>query len=243
MTSRSNLFPALFALVAACSIAPEGTTVHDPFEDHNRQIHAFNKSVAARFSAGDDDSGPTIPPQISARVINMADNLSLPGAIVNNLLQADVLGAGQNAARMLINTTIGLGGLFDPADEMGVTEVKADFGGTLAVWGAPEGAYMEWPLIGPRTERHAAGTVVDAFLNPLGSFLSTEQAQLATGIGLAGTIAKIDQSSGVIDDVLNESADSYAQTRLIYLQNRRFDLGQDDPAAVDPYDELFGDLQ
>ncbi len=243
MMSRSTLPLAFFAALTACSIAPEGTTVHDPFEDHNRQIHAFNKSVAARFSGGGADDGPTIPPAIAEPVINIADNLSLPGAIVNNLLQADLVGASQNAARMLINTTVGIGGIFDPADAMGVTEVKADFGGTLAIWGAPEGAYMEWPLIGPRTERHAAGTVADFFLNPLGSFLTTEQAQVATVLGVAGTVAKIDQAGSVIDDVLNESADSYAQTRLIYLQNRRFDLGQDDTAAVDPYDELFGDLE
>ena len=217
--------------------------MHDPFEDHNRQIHAFNKAVAARFSGDGPSTGPKVPPAIAEPVINVADNLSLPSAIVNNLLQADLPGAAQNTARFLINTTVGLGGIFDPAGAAGVPEVKADFGGTLAVWGAPEGAYLEFPFLGPRTERHAAGTVVDLLLDPLGPLLTAEQAQAKTVISVSGTVLKIDQASGVIDDVLSESADSYAQTRLIYLQNRRFDLGQEAPVAVDPYDELFGDLE
>lgn len=242
MLAKSPLFVVLCLGLAGCSIAPPGTDIHDPFEDHNRQIHAFNKAVASTFSGGERE-GPLLPPAVSGSVINVAENLDLPGVIVNNLLQADLVGASTNAVRMLINTTVGIGGIFDPADAMGVQEVQTDFGGTLAVWGAPEGAYMELPLLGPRTERHLAGDVGGLFLNPLGQFLTDEQALAATGVGLAGLGAKIDQSSGVVDEVLNESADSYAQTRLIYLQNRRFDLGVAPVATVDPYEELFGAVE
>ncbi len=73
----------------------------------------------------------------------------------------------------------------------------------------------------------------------VGTYLTDEEAIAKTAAGIAGRVAKIDQAGDVIGDVLSESADSYAQARLIYLQNRRFELGVDDSADVDPYDELF----
>lgn len=230
--------------LAACSIAPPGTDIHDPFEESNRQVHAFNKAIAAQFSGESAGSeGPRIPEVVALPVINVAENLALPGVVINNLLQADVGGAGTNTVRFLVNSTVGLLGLFDPADAIGLTEVDTDFGATLAVWGASEGAYLELPFLGPTTERDAAGDVVDLFLDPLGQFLTDDEALVATAFGIAGQVAKIDQSGDLIGDVLNESADSYIQTRLIYMQNRRFELGQDDGAAVDPYEELFGVLE
>lgn len=244
MSSKSLICLAFSFVLGACSIAPPGTDIHDPFEESNRQVHAFNKSVAAAFSGEDDGpDGPRIPEAISLPVINVAENLSLPGMVVNNLLQADIGGAGTNTVRFLINSTIGVLGVFDPADAIGLAEVDTDFGATLAVWGAPEGAYLELPFLGPTTERDLAGDVVDIFLDPLGQVLNDDEALIATGFGIAGRVAKIDQAGDVIGDVLNESADSYAQARLIYLQNRRFELGQDDSAAVDPYEELFGGVE
>jgi len=82
---------------------------------------------------------------------------------------------------------------------------------------------------------------VDIFIDPLGAVLTNDQALAATAVTLAARVAKIDQAGDVIGDVLEESADSYAQARLIYLQNRRFELGLDDIESVDPYDELFGE--
>lgn len=244
MSSKAFISIAFSISLAACSTAPVGTDIHDPYEARNRQVHAFNKSVAATFSGdGDGPSGPRIPEVISLPVINVAENLSLPNMVVNNLLQADIDGASINTVRFLINSTVGVLGLFDPADAIGLTEVDTDFGATLAVWGAPEGAYLELPLVGPSTERDLAGDIVDIFLDPLGQFLTEEEALAATAFGIAGRVAKIDQSGDVIGDVLSESADSYVQTRLIYLQNRRFELGQDDSAAVDPYEELFGAVE
>lgn len=243
LTKTLSSLPILFCF-AACSIAPPGTDIHDPFEQSNRQVHAFNKSIAASFGGNDDGSdGPRIPEAISLPVINVAENLSLPGMVVNNLLQADLEGGVANTVRFLVNSTVGVLGLFDPADAIGLTEVDTDFGATLAVWGVPEGAYLELAFVGPTTERDATGDIVDIFLDPLGKVLSDDEALLASAFGIAGRVAKIDQSGDVIGDVLNESADSYAQTRLIYLQNRRFELGQDAPAAVDPYEELFGVIE
>lgn len=243
MKIRILVFIAGIAATSGCSVAPEGVTVHDPYEERNRAVHAFNKSLADSFGGSDasDHSGPRIPPDIAVHVTNFADNVSLPGKIVNNALQGDVGGASTNTVRFLVNTLFGVVGIWDPADAIGLTEADTDFGQTLAVWGAPEGAYLELPFIGPSTERDVAGDVVDLFIDPLGRVLTDDQALVATVGTIAGRVVKIDQAGDVIGDVLNESADSYAQARLIYLQNRRFELGQDDTDAVDPYDDLYGE--
>ena len=243
MTKSILVLAPLGLILMACSQAPAGVSVHDPYEAQNRAVHNFNKSLAAQFG-GDSDtpsSGPRVPPDIAVHVLNVADNVALPGKVVNTLLQGDIDGASTNTVRFLVNSLFGVFGIWDPADAIGLMEVDTDFGQTLAVWGAPEGAYLELPLIGPSTERDAAGRVFDIAINPLGSFLTPDQQIIATVSTIAGRIVKIDQAGDVIGDVLSESADSYKQAQLIYLQNRRFELGLDDIDAVDPYDELFGE--
>jgi len=163
--------------------------------------------------------------------------------VLNNLLQGDIGGAGTNTMRFVINSLVGVVGVFDPADTIGLEEVETDFGQTLTVWGAPEGAYLELPFIGPSTERDFGGDIVDALIDPLGLFLNEEQLLAASVGSIAGRITKIDQVGDTIGDVLNESADSYAQARLIYLQNRRFELGLDAAEVADPYADLYGEIE
>ncbi|MCO4847380.1 MAG: VacJ family lipoprotein [Yoonia sp.] len=232
------------ALLGACSPAPQGVSVHDPYEVQNRRVHAFNKSVSDTFSGAGagGGSGDAVPTELTDRVVNFGDNVSLPGMVLNGLLQGDLDGAVTNSVRFAINTTVGLLGLFDPADAMGVTEQETDFGETLAVWGVPEGAYLELPLFGPSTERALAGRIVDMLIDPLDSVGTKEQIEYGTVGKLAARVIKVTQAGDTIDSVLNDSADSYTQLRLIYLQNRRFELGTTPPEdAVDPYDDIFGD--
>jgi len=94
--------------------------------------------------------------------------LFIAGAVVNNALQGDLDGVSINTMRFILNTLVGVGGIFDPAGTIGLDEVETDFGQTLAVWGVPEGAFLELPLVGPSTERDLAGDVVDIFIDPLG---------------------------------------------------------------------------
>ena len=238
--SAPILIATLF--LGACSPAPQGVSVHDPYEAQNRRTHAFNKSFSDTLSGPAGDPVRAIPPELSARVIDFSDNVSLPGMVVNGVLQGDLDGAISNSVRFLINTTVGILGLFDPADAMGIPEQETDFGETLAVWGLPEGAYLELPLLGPTTERAFFGRIVDALIDPLDAVGTQEQIDYGTVGKVAGRVIKITQAGDTIDSVLNDSADSYAQLRLIYLQNRRFELGTTPPEdAVDPYDEIFGD--
>ena len=132
-------------------------------------MHAFNRDLDRKLvrpvSKGYDAA---IPDDIENAILRFSQNTSLPGAIVNNVLQLNMRGAIQDTARLFVNTTVGLGGLFDPASEMGMpAATDADFGQTLHVWGAEEGAYIELPILGPSTQRDTFGTFVDFFTNPL----------------------------------------------------------------------------
>jgi phospholipid-binding lipoprotein MlaA len=177
-----------------------------------------------------------LPADVTDPVVNFADNTALPGMVVNGLLQGDIEGVASNTLRFLLNSTVGIGGLYDPADAIGLFEQSTDFGQTLAVWGVPEGAYRELPLRGPSTERDAAGGIVDIFLDPLGYALDGEQRAVVTGTRVAGKVIDRGRFAQTVDSVLYDSADSYAQARILYLQNRRFELGQGAfSGAIDPY--------
>ncbi|MEJ6396791.1 MlaA family lipoprotein [Yoonia sp. 208BN28-4] len=232
----------VLAILGACSTAPAGNAVNDPYEATNRQVHAFNKALDnAVFAGGDDDAAPLLHPDISGAVINFADNAGGPGMVLNGLLQGNVASAATNTFRFVLNTTVGVFGIFDPADAIGLPEVETDFAQTLAIWGVQEGAYLELPVLGPSTERDLAGRIVDSIIDPLDQFGAPVQQDYGTIARFAGRALKRDQFGDTIDSVLYDSADSYAQTRLIYLQNRRFELGVEAAEDVDPYDDLFGD--
>lgn len=243
-----RLVPVVLALgLAGCAAAPPGE-IADPYEPMNRRVHAFNKALdanllrpAARAVKGDGAARPRAegqPPGVLQMVGNFGSNLSLPGKVVNHLLQGRPEPAVKNTFRFALNTTLGLGGLFDPAgSDFALPEIDTDFGETLHVWGVPSGAYLELPVLGPSTERDLAGKIVDfALIDPLDNVLTDDQK-------LAGTAARIVSKAGerarfgsTVDSVLHESADSYAQTRLLYTQHRRYELKQEED-AIDPYAE------
>jgi len=240
LLSRSiRLKCASFALVGlvACSTGDPSADINDPYETANRQIHAFNKGVDRVALRPVAQVTRAIPREYTQPVTNFADNVGLPSAVANGILQADIGGAATNTMRFLINTTVGIGGLFDPAGAIGLTEEKTDFGETLAVWGVGEGAYIELPLLGPSNQRDAVGEVVDTFLDPLSSVGTGVQRSYGTGTRAADIVITRGALFETIDGVLYDSADSYAQTRLIGLQSRRFELGEPVGAAdtIDPF--------
>jgi phospholipid-binding lipoprotein MlaA len=227
-------------VLASCGPAPIPEGINDPLEQQNRAMHEVNKALdrnAVRPVAR--AYGDVVPGPGRTAIANIGSNVALPSNIVNGLLQADLPSASTNTARFLINTTVGIGGLLDPATAIGVLRDDKDFGETLHRWGVGEGNYVELPVIGPTTERDLAGMLVDVFLNPLRFILPDVEANWATGFQIAAGIGSRDRFSDTIDSVLYESADSYAQTRLLFLQNRRYELGQGGPSGefIDPYED------
>lgn len=233
-------WPAIcgLALLTACA-APVPPAVNDPNEANNREVHAFNRSIDSAVLKPLTAGRTGEPGLVGQGIGNFANNLDLPGSVVNNLLQFRLGQATENTLRFGINTVLGIGGLFDPATALGVEGRESDFGETLHVWGAPEGAYVELPFLGPSTDRDTFGMVVDYALNPLRFAIPKPERYVATAAQLASRLGDRGRYSETIDSVLYDSADSYAQARLLYLQNRRFELGQTsgDDNFEDPYAE------
>ncbi|MFN3936408.1 MAG: VacJ family lipoprotein [Gemmobacter sp.] len=228
---------ALLLVLAGCS-APAPSGIFDPYEEQNRRTHAFNvaldRNVARPVSRAFGGAGGGA---VSTGFGNVGRNLSLPSEVLNKTLQGRFEDAVHNAWRLVVNTTIGVGGLFDPATAMGLDRRKTDFGETLHVWGMGEGAYLELPVLGPSTERDMLGRVADAIIDPLGAVLRPREANVARAVKIGSKLGDRARFGDSVDSILYESADSYAQLRLLYLQNRRFELGQEaaDDEFLDPY--------
>lgn len=243
----------VLASVAGCTVPQSPADVHDPYEQANRAVHVGNKALDRAIARPASKAySAVIPKPVRRSVGNFATNLDMPRLFVNDILQARGEDAIHNLSRFLVNTTLGLGGLFDPAESFGLDRRDTDFGETLHVWGAGEGAYVELPVFGPSTSRDAGGMVVDFVLNPV-RFLSTtpQQDQIALGTQVARRLGQRNDLGSFLDSVLYDSEDSYVQARILYLQRRRDDLGMsgggtypgddidpyaDDPYAADPYE-------
>lgn len=237
---------ALILALAGCASQPvmqDGIRVNDPYEAQNRRVHAFNKAVdrhvigpvSDRVSGG--DGGASQGGAVNL-VINAGSNLSLPGKVVNSLLQGRPEPAIRNFFRFAVNTTLGIGGLLDPAGaDFGLPEQDTDFGETLAVWGVPEGPYLELPVLGPSTGRDAAGKLADLLIDPLHHLLHRDGALAVFGLRAASKAGERARFGDTVDSVMQDSADSYAQLRLIYLMHRRHDLNEGG-AEIDPYADI-----
>lgn len=212
--------------------------IHDPYETGNRKTHAFNRKLDQNLVRPASKGYTTIlPDEVEDVVGNFATNLGTPSDAVNSLLQGNMKGTGLSVLRFVVNSTIGIGGLIDAASELGIPDHETDFGETLYVWGANEGAYVELPLLGPSTQRDAVGKVVDLFTNPLSYVVDSPESYYGTAASVAARLGDRGRFSDTIDSILYESADSYAQGRLIYMQNRRFELGQEDESSeIDPFE-------
>jgi phospholipid-binding lipoprotein MlaA len=232
------------SLLAACS-TPQGDTINDPLEPANRAVHGLNKGLdRVLVSPGAKVYGSVLPDPVENGISNLADTLDLPGDIANDILQGNVEDAGTNFVRLSVNVVFGLGGLLDVATDAGIPENKTDFGETLHVWGVGEGPYVELPVFGPSTGRDAVGTVVDFALNPVGRVTSGREATAATVAKILSRLGDRSRYSNTVDSILYDSADSYAQARLLYLQNRRFELGGGetaDDSFIDPYEDPYAE--
>lgn len=260
--ARIVLILALGAGLAGCAQAPAPSGPNDPYEAVNRTWFDANLRLAQAISGapetdlgdpvveGDVVAGTEAPhPEPAAAaprsgvlriVSNFGANLGLPSVILNDLLQIRPDRAMENTLRLVVNSTIGLGGLFDPAGAIGLHGRRTDFGETLHRWGAAEGAYMVLPVYGSTTERDALGLAVDMVIDPLRFVLPNAEYNAALGARAAGYLANAAEYADILDANVINTADPYAQARLLYLQTRRYHLGiEAEDEIIDPYEELY----
>lgn len=231
--------------LAGCAATPGTDGINDPFEPANRAIHSVNLGLdRALVRPASQVTGHVLPDPLRQGVTNVAATLDMPVVIANDLLQLRVMSAATNVLRLGMNLTLGLGGIFDPASAAGMPKGDNDFGRTLATWGVGEGPYIELPVLGPSTLRDTIGDAVDIAFDPLRNVVSTGQANTALALKAGARLNDRYKFTDTVDSILYDSADSYAQARLLYLQHRRFQLGQSDEDAgggfIDPYEDLNG---
>lgn len=196
----------------------ETAEINDPLEDVNRATFAVN-DAADRYLLGPVARGyGYITPQPAKAALRRAiSNLGAPSRLVNDLLQGEFTNAGTTGGRFLVNSTAGVAGLFDVADDFCLEHHDSDFDQTLQVYGAGTGPYVVLPLIGPNSVRGTVGFVGDIFLDPLGQLLPTS-ANLA--IGGSEAITTREAYDEQIETLRETSLDHYAAVRSIYTQHR-----------------------
>jgi phospholipid-binding lipoprotein MlaA len=204
----------------------------DPYENLNRKTHAFNETLdkyIARPAAKMYTN--MVPDPVEKGVVNFFSNLDELTNIANSLLQAKFGQAANDTGRFLINSTLGIGGLFDVASQAGLPKGEGeDFGQTLGAWGVGEGPYLMLPLVGPSTLRDAPSKYIDSFANPVSELEDVSARNSLRLLGLVSTRAEL---LG-LDDAI--SGDSYLFVRDVYLQRREY-LVKDGAIEDD-----FGDL-
>ena len=225
----------MFTILGACS-APLEEGISDPFEASNRQIHEINKSldknivrpVAVLY-------GDSTPVKLQSAVNNIAMNFSLPSNSINYILQGEIKSASKSSLKFLVNSTLGVVGIYDASSQLGIKSEKTDFGETMAKWGIGEGPYLDILVLGPSNQRDGIGRMVDIVFDPVG-LIGAGAKGVATFTSVAFGLSARSQFRESIDSILYQSADSYAQSRLFFLQNRRYELGTNQTVPyIDPY--------
>ena len=230
---RHGLALLAAALLAGCAIAPPRTD--DPLQKVNRKVYAFNDTLdkAVLRPAAVGYRKVTNPP-VRRAVNNFFTNIELPVTIANDLLQARPSRALGNTGRFLINLTVGVGGIFDPAAKLGLPQHSTDFGITLARWGVPEGDFLMLPLLGPSTVRDVWRYPVDGyFFDPL-SLIAKNQSFNYGQYYLPQVLYVVSMRSQLIDaeSFLQSAYDPYAFLRDAYRQRRLYMLYDGNPPAA-----------
>lgn len=216
----------MLLILPACSTMPRDASlpVNDPHENTNRKIMAANLEVLRPVSAA---VKVVVPEPVHNRLHDLNSNLKEPRIFVNNMLQGRLDAAANTGRRFFINSTFGLGGLFDVASREGWQQESGDFGQTLFVWGVPEGPYVVRPYLGPATLRDAVGSTIEMVADPIGRVLGPQFA-LSTGsqFAVSATTTSVDAVDrlGQLKQAEDASIDFYSFIRSSYYQMRRAEL-------------------
>jgi phospholipid-binding lipoprotein MlaA len=221
-----RLLLGLCALVlAGCATAPaspEALAANDPFEQTNRATLKFNGKIDKYFVIPTVGLYFILVPEGGRRgVHNFLGNLSLPTIFLNDMLQGELSRAGKSMWRLVINSTWGLGGFFDPASKIGIPGHGEDFGQTLAVWGVDEGPYLVLPFFGPSNPRDATGLAVDAAIDPTNQIPMKQHIWWAVGREYFTLLDLRAQTYQTIQGIQRSSVDYYSSLRSLYRQLRK----------------------
>jgi phospholipid-binding lipoprotein MlaA len=225
-SSRSNLLrwciPAITLITSLITsgCAHKGTNPIDPYEPFNRRVHKFNmtldkyalKPVAIAYKS-------LIPLKVRVCINNAYNNLDLIPSVANDLLQAEGKWAIKDSWRFVINSSLGVGGLFDVATHMSLPPHSNDLGLTFAKWGDKKSPYLVLPFLGPSTIRDGSGWLFQFFLYSPYVYIDNDTLMY----GLLG-LRYVDLRAQLLetDPIINEALDPYSFIRDAYLQHRQY---------------------
>ena len=224
MKRLASIFSFLAAALCLCvcsTASAQEASDNDPLEGINRPIFAFDVWVEHNVARPVDDAYRAVVPEFGRDgVHNLVSNLHAPIVLANDVLQGESGKAATTSGRLAINSTIGVGGLIDMGNKLGLPGHENDFGITLGKNGVAEGSYLVLPLVGPLPPRDLVGSGVDGFFDPLSwaRFPGKDTWMLVRG-GLR-VLDVTDRQRDQFDSIERTSVDFYATTRNLYRQNR-----------------------
>jgi phospholipid-binding lipoprotein MlaA len=212
--------PVRGASLADAAIDVEDAPDYDPWQPFNEAMFTFNHDILDGWLVKPVATGweKVMPAPARRSIARAFDNLDMPRRFANNLLQLRPIGASREVARFLLNTTAGVGGLFDVAALAYLEKSDADTGQTLALYGVGGGPYLVLPTMPPLTLRDAIGRTADGMLDPLGYFLPFVANQARS---IVSAVNERSLNLKLFADVEESVLDLYSAARNGYLQRRR----------------------
>lgn len=226
--------------LGAAAADPDALTIRDPWEGFNRRMYAFNNVLDTYVLAPAAIAYAKATPRPLRRGIsNALDNVSSPVVFANDIMQLKFKRAGVTLGRLIVNSTVGVGGFIDVGARLGLERHDEDFGQTLAVWGAPSGPYLYLPFLGPSSVRDGVGIPADIALDPLtwtqfGGFRVLRFSR----VGLGALDAR-SEALRPLAEIKRTSPDPYVTIRTLYSLSRRSSI-RDGRENVEELPE-FGD--
>jgi phospholipid-binding lipoprotein MlaA len=232
---RRILLPLYLLLLAACATQPGvRSDPRDPWERMNRVTYRFNDAFDRAIAKPVARGYRRVTPQaVQTGIGNFLDNLRSPVVMVNDLLQGQFKAFASDTGRLLLNTTVGIGGLLDPASAAGLDKNDRDFGQTLGKWGLRTGPYLVIPFLGPSDIRDTVGRVGDIYSDPRHYIRNNWLSWGLWGLGAVDTRARFLDA----DAAITGAYDPYAFIRNAYLQHRDFKVNGERSTSEEDQEE------
>ncbi|MGS0535011.1 MlaA family lipoprotein [Pseudoalteromonas sp. SaAl2] len=239
MFKQTLLILGLLISAGCAQVPDEKVDERDPLQSFNRPMYDFNMDVLDAYILRPAAVGyvAITPTPVRRSLVNFTDNISAPTDVINATLQGKAGNASISVARFLVNSTVGLLGLFDVASSLGLEIIDEDFGQTMGVWGIGDGAYLMLPGMGPSTARNLTGDVVDNFVLPEITLTTPQTVVVFALKAVEARASLIPQES-----LLNESLDPYIFMKDIYFQRQLYELYDGNPPIEEEPDDFDEDF-
>ena len=225
---------AMSLCVSGCATpSPDSLAQNDPWENTNRDVFGFDVWVEHNVAAPVDDAYRAVVPEPAREAVhNVTSNLHAPIVLANDVLQGDTHKAVRTLGRIVINSTVGLGGQIDVASKIGIPYHDNDFGITLGQNGIAEGSYLVLPFVGPLPPRDLLGSGVDGAFDPLAYARFPGRGRLLLARSALRILDTVDQHRDEFESIERTSVDFYATTRNLYRQDRNARIRGEDANTI-----------